>query len=277
MDRMRGCFFAILLLLVAVTVCCSVTSFPCQADPNYLLLEAETRNIIFVGKSRSGKTTIVNTLKDVCHVAADMSFLRGTMHPQLQSFIIQSGKKIYNVNIMDTPGLFERTYNPIEDKKRVHEETLHIINKCVDSDLTKIHHVFFVISLAAGITQQDLDSFKEFQKLFIGMEDKISLIITFSEAYDEETKQNVISQITGDKELLDLFQMTKDRIFFMGSISVWESRSKDEIQKTTIAANVKQLRATLFEFIFAQNEYYDVKKLPLYLERLSLIDMKKEL
>jgi len=105
------------------------------------------------------------------------------------------------------------------------------------------------------------------------MEDKISLIITFSEAYDEETKQNVISQITGDKELLDLFQMTKDRIFFMGSISVWESRSKDEIQKTTIAANVKQLRASLFEFIFAHNEYYDVKKLPLYLERLSLIDM----
>ena len=71
----------VLILLVLLLLYCSG-----QTDNDYTLVEADIRNIIFVGRGRAGKTTLINVLKDKNYNPPLFDIVRGTKYAKLESF-----------------------------------------------------------------------------------------------------------------------------------------------------------------------------------------------
>jgi predicted GTPase len=104
------------------------------------LKESNIRNVLFVGRSRSGKSTAYGVLKNLTYVPDDLDIFMGTKEPEIKSFTVEISKDEedylkfleqtkkgnavvtedikpddfgkyyinYNINIIDTPGLFEQ-------------------------------------------------------------------------------------------------------------------------------------------------------------------------
>eukprot|EP01084_Bolivina_argentea_P194628 333958_1 len=127
----------ILILLISTFLIWYIMS----EDLEYELVKAEVRNIIFAGKSRSGKSTLIEVLKDVNHSPKEMDILAGTQAASLATFTMESKQQNKNLhfNIMDTPGLYERQLDP--KNERTNEVILDIIKKCIDLEITKIKKI----------------------------------------------------------------------------------------------------------------------------------------
>lgn len=233
---------------------------------DYELVEADVRNIIFVGRSRSGKTTSIEVLKDKDHDPGLFTVLRDTRDASVQSFTMNSKKYDRNLhfNIMDTPGLFERAS---KDDRRTNEVILDVIKKCIDMEITKIHHVYFVMSIQSGLSEEDLKSFDLFTDLFVGMEEKISIILSFSQETTEDEYGHYIDQFQHKvPELKSMYNKIGGRIFFLGAAKQSKMTNVDLLKE-----NVYKQRAALFEHIIQQKNIFNVKKLKIYQENLTMI------
>lgn len=122
---------------------------------------------------------------------------------------------------MDTPGLFEQTMS-IKDK-RTNDIIMNTIKKCIDLEVTKIDHVYFVMSIQNGLNQQDLDAFDLFSQLFVGMQDKITIFISRAQQLTEEDQKEYIKQFESVPVLQKMYKAVGNRIFFVGAM---QQRSK---------------------------------------------------
>merc|ERR1719356_666144 len=160
---------------------------------------------------------------------------------------------------MDTPGLFETV--ALNDT-RTNEVILNVIKKCIDMEITKIHHVYYVMSIHEGLDGEDLKSFDLFSDLFVGMEDKISIILAFSQKTNKQGEPHYIDQFQNKvPELKPLYNKIGGRIFFLGAVKQSEFINPEALKK-----NVYRQRAVLLDHIVEQNETFNVKKLKIYRE-----------
>eukprot|EP01084_Bolivina_argentea_P172446 298711_1 len=244
----------------------------CSAEENdYKLVRAETRNVIFVGRSRAGKTALIDVLKNKDYHPPLFTIVRGTEEVTLESFTMRvKGSEQYKnfqlqLNIMDTPGLFERTID-INDQ-RTNEIILDTIKKCIELEITKINHVYFVMSIQQGLNTEDLKSFRLFAELFLGMEHKISVIISFAQNLSTQKQyDHYIDQFTKVADLRSMYEKINGRIFFLGAISTGAM-----YDIATLKRNVYQQRRLLFQHILKQTSSYNLKKLKIYQDYLLLI------
>lgn len=168
----------------------------CQTQENgYELVDTDTRNIIFVGRSRAGKSTAIEVLKDKSYDPGPFTLLRGTTDPSISSFTVNSKKYGRNLHlkIMDTPGLFERA---AKDDQRTNEVILDVIRQCIDKGIGEIHHVYYVMSIQRGLSEEDLRSFDLFTELFIGMDNKISIIFVIFSENDQRERGSLYRSIS---------------------------------------------------------------------------------
>eukprot|EP00485_Elphidium_margaritaceum_P020953 CAMPEP_0202715504 /NCGR_PEP_ID=MMETSP1385-20130828/90815_1 /ASSEMBLY_ACC=CAM_ASM_000861 /TAXON_ID=933848 /ORGANISM="Elphidium margaritaceum" /LENGTH=307 /DNA_ID=CAMNT_0049376785 /DNA_START=1 /DNA_END=921 /DNA_ORIENTATION=+ len=258
------------LLVVVVLLgiwCVKLNSQSCD----YELVQADNRNIIFVGRSRAGKSTAINVLKDKDFDPGLFDILRGTRDATVQSFTMKSKAAGNNLhfNIMDTPGLFERAE---KDDRRTNEVILDVIKKCIDMEITKLHHVYFVMSALRGLAEEDLKAFDLFSELFLGMEQKISVILSFAQEITEEDYDHYIDQFKNKvPELRRMYEKIDGRIFFLGA-----AKKSKMANMSMLRENVHKQRAVLFEHIIQQKQTYNVKQLKLYQDNLSLIQKVRE-
>ena len=140
-------------------------------------------------------------------------------------------------------------------------------------EITKINHVYFVMSIQLGLNPEDIQAFEKFADLFVGMEKKMSIILSFSqtlstkEQYDHFTKQfDEVNELKPIRDKID------GRIFFLGAA---QKNPLYDIEKLT--QNVHQQRAILFEHIIQQKETFNVKQLKVYRDNLGLIENVREL
>lgn len=187
------------------------------------LKDATTRNLIFVGKTRAGKTTALKVLKSPTMLVKHIRLFADTEHPTLYPFTVENtdpkiGELVnYNINIIDTPGLFEQ-YEKQEDI-RDNSRLMSAIATCMEMEITKIHAIFFVCSFATGINDQDLKAFKEFVQLFKGAEDKIVMLITNCEEYDDKAKEELKDEIIRSPEYVHLWSLLERKS------SLWEQEN----------------------------------------------------
>eukprot|EP01084_Bolivina_argentea_P172445 298710_1 len=233
---------------------------------DYKLVNAEVRNIIFVGRGRTGKTTLINVLKDRDYNPPPTTVVRDTINASFQSFTIKSKKLNTNlhINIMDTPGLFERSID-INDQ-RTNEIILDTIKKCIDMEITKINHVYFVMNLQHGLNTEDIKSFHIFSKLFIGIGNKISIIISRAQGLSTKDYEHYINQFKTIADLKPMYEKANERLLFLGAVA-----KRDMYVTSKLKKNVYYQRKTLFEHIIQQNTSFNVKSLNIYNDYLSFL------
>jgi len=177
----------------------------------------------------------------------------------------ENDKKItinYNLNIIDTPGLFEQTKS-LEDK-RTNEDLTKMIAHCLEHDITKVHLIFFVCSYDEGIKDDELKAFTTFVNLFKGAEQKICLLISRAEGYPEDYKKFLVEEIKQHPTFNTMIELVGNRIFFTGSVKKedYESGSIESIQRSML--NITEMRKILLDLIFKENDYCHFKDIEFY-------------
>jgi hypothetical protein len=157
-----------------------------------------------------------------------------------------STKANFNIGVIDSPGLFElkesvdaRDIQTLED----------IILKCMSSEITKIHAIFFVVAYNGTINQEDVESLKHFIKLFDGAQDHIHVLITKAECLTKADKANIVKEFRAAPGFRELLREVGE-IHFTGAVSQsqFDNGFVDVVQHEF--SNVEEMREDLFETIF---------------------------
>jgi hypothetical protein len=214
------------------------------------------RNIVLVGRTRTGKSTIKSMVINPMVVAAEQKLIAGTKYPQFETYHVAVGKKIPTdqsseeevptndsseedvstndsseksmsttessedlvLNIIDTPGLFERGTDKIE--VRDNEIIMQAIDACVNQEITKFHVICFCVAITVGINQEDIQALK---LLLETIGDKVAsnscLIITHCESKDKKQRQEMKSQLAEDMDFKSIARFFKKGIFFSGALN----------------------------------------------------------
>ena len=178
--------------------------------------KVKTNNIMIIGRARSGKSTIKSVILDPTIVPDELTLKCGTRDPVIESFHIADIDA--TLNIIDTPGLFERGGE--EDSLRDNDAILTTIEKCANMEITSFNVICFCVSITAGINGEDVRSIELFMK-FLG--DEISsnscLIITRCESKNEEQRNKIKKELEEDKFFKKIAPFFKLGVFFSGSIN----------------------------------------------------------
>jgi len=236
-----------------------------------ILKDSCTRNLIFVGKTRSGKSTAMNVLKDPTYQAKTISIYSETKEPNLYPFTVEcTDNKIgelqnYNINLIDTPGLFE-VYQKKEDIRN-NENIRKAIVTCLKHEITKIHGIFFVCSFTTGVNSEEILAFKEFIDLFKGAEDKIHMLISRAESLSLNDKKKLEEEISSHPEMKELLNLVGKRILFTGAVLASHFEKGNSKGYIDEVKNITGMRKELFGLIFSLKEYAQLGVLEYYREQ----------
>ncbi len=178
--------------------------------------QVEHVNILLIGRVRTGKTTIKSLLVNPTTVPKDLTLKADTKDPNFQAFHLQEKNTV--LNVIDTPGLFERSNNEIDIRDNV--TILTMIKACAYMEIVKFHAICFCVSLTSGINQEDIESIKALIKYFGKETSKNScLIITHCESKTEEQRQKLKQELVQDTDFKKIAPFFQLGILFSGAIN----------------------------------------------------------
>ena len=179
-----------------------------------------------------------------------MTLKSGTREPQFQAFHLKDDDIV--LNIIDTPGLFERGNQEIDI--RDNEKILATIGFCINLQITSFHVICFCVSLPSGINQEDIRSLELLIDYFGPEASKNScLIITHCESINQARCNNLKKELMEDiyfKKVAAFFHLG---VFFSGSINRDDcERGHENVyhQYNTVS----RYRDTLIELFLTTNE-----------------------
>lgn len=230
------------------------------------LKSAEVRNVIFVGRTRSGKSTCLKVLRAPSEVSPPGSLFSQTKDPMMHTFTVETEFKgsmhNFTINLFDTPGLFEIK---VDDKDvRTDEVIKNTIAKCLDYEITKIHAIFFVCSFTAGVNKQDVLAFQQFMEFFEGGTDHVAMLITRTEKLPIQRKGLLLKDIQLHPELKPMMEKIGDRVFFFGALD--EDLVDAGVYSTfkRASGNVVQMRESVYHWLFEKKGFVEISRVKYY-------------
>lgn len=227
-------------------------------------LETKCINILLVGRTRSGKSTLVKSLIDA-REATQMSSYSETMEPRCYRFIIQNPQAniCYQFNIIDTPGLGEVRRNPGEN--RSDQVLLDLSRKCMEENITVLNAVCFV----SKVGSTNIDDVQIFQKIIEYLGDDCKKVAMMILTHCDTLMENALEALTQElkeadapniKQVVDYCQQG---IFKYGALNSDTTLSElDNVERGNQAGvlerklqKIQDMRTALLEKFFALEGY----------------------
>jgi len=82
-----------------------------EKNDNFVIVPAQnTRNVIIVGRTRTGKSTVIGLLQSLGQYGGYGTMFSETRNARLHSFSVtrKQPEQHYHINLIDTPGLYEK-------------------------------------------------------------------------------------------------------------------------------------------------------------------------
>jgi len=231
---------------------------------NYVLEETESRNVLMVGRTRSGKSTAVGVIKDLCYSPKEMSIFSDTVNPKFQSFAIlnkQDSVKL-TLNMIDTPGVFE--VKEVGQEARTNDMILRVISQCSQNEITKLHCVIIFASFETGVDDHDVKAIKLFSDMFNGA--NIIICITRCEDKPTKWKDNIKKQLT---KHTDLSFITAEQIFFMGCFDPNTSPLTDKKEIIECYKRINVMRTGVIKKMFECKDPIQIRGLSILKSKIS--------
>lgn len=182
----------------------------------YRVTKADQRNIMLIGRTRTGKSTIKSLLVKPTAIPDDLTLKSGTRDPLFESFHVHDNAMV--LNIIDTPGLFEHAGKEID--LRDNDTILRTIKICLNREITKFHVICFCIAITNGINQEDIESVQLLIN-FLGQDISRNscLIVTRCESKNDNQRNKMRSELMEDAYFKDIAPYFQLGVFFSGSIN----------------------------------------------------------
>ncbi|CAF2979971.1 unnamed protein product [Rotaria socialis] len=186
-----------------------------QTVSHHKVRKVDHKNVLLIGRTRTGKSTIKKVLVDPTTVADEMKLAAQTRTATIESYIIDDNATV--LNIIDTPGLFERGSSEInwQDNKAI----LKTIETCIAREITKFHLVCFCASFESGVHEEDVKAMKLLID-FLGpdLTNNACLIVTRCESKNEKQRADLKHEIENDTMFKPLAGYFKKGILFSGTL-----------------------------------------------------------
>jgi len=174
------------------------------------IIIAKTLNIVLLGKSGSGKTTFTRTLLNLDYVPEGHGFFSKTREPEIHTSVLEWKNDFYQLNIIDSPGLFESTQTPSEN--RSNDALMEMAMSCVDKSVTNVHCFAIVQRQDMTLSNENVATFKELSKIIPeNIRNNCCLILTHCEKFDETKKKKKELELN---EFEEVNEFTRGGIFF---------------------------------------------------------------
>jgi len=197
-------------------------------------------NILLVGRTGSGKSTLMKVLQDTFNVTPSSSNSRSTREPELSEFKLGE----YQLRILDTPGLCEHVPTSSGQIARSNDEIAALIDDHVHmifGGYEYLDSAVFACSVPSGVLIDDVYSIKEMLSR-ISPPTKKLFMVTYAESLPKKELQKIREQLVSHKDLAiqKNFGGT-DNFLFSGSLTPDDLLFEDNAKgKLTTIANMKE-------------------------------------
>ncbi|UJR11900.1 hypothetical protein I4U23_016078 [Adineta vaga] len=259
---------------------------------SYKVRRVIPKNIMLIGRTRTGKSTIQNVLVDPRRIGAESTLYAQTKFAEFQSFIVegstakldqslvstntedtnrqvrdqQTSTDLENIqeeavtvlNIIDTPGLFEHasSADEIQDNAAI----LKTIQTCIHREITKFHLVCFCASFESGINDQDIASLKLLVE-FLGndVSKNACLIVTRCESKDEAQRNTLCEEIKKDIHFKEIAHYFQKGIHFSGALNRdnWNKAQRKTLEDQF--ETISGYRENLIDLFSSATDPYEIK------------------
>jgi len=205
---------------------------------NYQYSKTKSINILLVGRSQTGKSTIIHTLMDPQYTASSTGF-SDTKDPTLNHTILKriNSNQLYQVNILDTPGLKEVRK---DGESRADNEILNLAARCIQWNITYLNLVCFVSK--AGETH--LIDAEVFNRIIYFLGERFAdisvMMLTHCDRFNDEKIKEFEEGIKTHQLSKDIYKYCKLGFAHYGAINYdnYAVLPSEEIKKIVIGATL---------------------------------------
>jgi small GTP-binding protein len=208
----------------------------------YRITPTKTINVLFVGRSGTGKTTLINALSDEGFQVTSTTGYSDTKEPSCTQHILTDSKNkiLYQMNILDTPGLQEHRVS--QNENRSDDTLLNLGYRCIQNNITSLNVVCFVTK--AGETyEHDVAVFNKIKDYLGPNCARISMIIlTHAEQLPVERINEYVIQLKTHAVTKPLADYCRRGIFGHGTINADHVADfEDDVKIIFIEAKKKKI------------------------------------
>lgn len=226
----------------------------------YKFQECVPRNIVVIGRTRCGKTTMIRVIEDLGYIPPTLSLYSGTRNIDIRHLgatVAHNGKK-YNINIIDTPGFYDKVSSG--ETKLTNDHIKGLIDQCISHQITEIHVFAFAFSLENGINSDDVESMKFIKRKYPQLKSYFALILTHCERLSPTARKKLVDDFfqvdeIRQSQLKDYFELG---VHFMGSL---DPLAVAQGLLDAIASQIQNLipmREEFIDFILQREEFYNI-------------------
>ena len=215
------------------------------------------KHILLIGRTRTGKTTFKQMLKDPKRIPDEPSLISTT-----KDFIDDTFDVSYSnltLTVVDSEGLFNqrtRTDGPAS----IDDDLNRIKTFCLTKGITEFHLVCFCVSFESGINNQDLEAIVRFQEHFgPDFAQHLCMIINRCESKNTEQRARLRTELEQDAYFNDVVGQFGKGIYFSGALKRddWNRGSDALISQFQ---NICDYRRQLLDMIASLTTTYKINR-----------------
>ena len=223
-----------------------------QGYAGYHVMQSQIINILLVGRSQAGKSTLLATLLNPQQTVQGRGYTV-TKEPQIQAFILndEHTNTQYTINIIDTPGLREKRIDDLQS--RSDDALVTLAQNFISKQVTYLNIVIYV-TVAKRTNELDAEAFKCIRE-YLGKEFESNSLLVLSHC--EEIPKTRFEQIVDDMkkfpETNEVLNYCKLGVLPYGTmnadyLAIGDEDDDDEspeVREKNIQRNTERVRDTL--------------------------------
>lgn len=228
----------------------------------YQFSQCSDRNIVLIGRTRTGKSTISSVIRDPFYVPPLPSLFACTRNITFNRITTTHRGNAYFFTIIDSPGLYDSMRN--EGERLTNQTIKKHLDQCITKDITHIHAFAFVFSSGSGINIEDIQSMMFIQKNYPELRNFFVLIITHCEEKNDEERRSFVEEFFQHPDVIKhgLREFFGLGVYFTGSLRPQLQRLPNLMAARAQATNILEMRKKLLDFLIARRDTYNIHYKP---------------